>query len=411
MSTVHASQDVRPLRLGMLGLGFSHPHAFARLLREGVLRPAPDRPPAWRQARISHIWDDDPAAARAFADEHGSTVAGTPEEILDAGVEGVLIETRNGERARHALPFLRARVPTFIDKPICTTPEDLHTILGAARGPGTPLFSASSARYDPAVPALGALIRDGALGTLLAVRASTSHTVARYMEEPHTWQDDIPLGGGTIVNMGIHGMEPLVALLGPEVEQVTCVAEKRHFTASRSEDTALATIRWRDGVLATLEVYSGSATGGRRFAACGSAGIVETVGDELRWWDGKRAPRRCRPGRGATCRCWRRSSTWCARVRSRCLWKRRRRWRSRSSPRAARPPRDGRSPWRSCGDGTAPAGVRLTAPPGRLRLVRRGRPGKGLPHGPRCGATLPAAVPRRNPRPRHRDGDAESSWR
>jgi predicted dehydrogenase len=285
-----AAQEVRPLRLGMLGLGFSHPHAFARLLREGALRPAPGRPPAWRQAGITHIWDDDPAAARAFAAEHGATAAESPEAILAAGVDGVLIETRNGERARYALPFLRARVPTFIDKPICTTPEDLQAILAAAHAPGALLYSCSSARYDPAVAALRRLIEAGELGTLLAVRASTSHTIARYLEEPHTWQDDVRLGGGTIVNMGIHGMEPLVALLGPEVESVTCVAEKRHFTTSRSEDTALATLRWRGGVVATLEVYSGSAIGGRSFAACGSAGIVETAEGELRWWGGKRAP-------------------------------------------------------------------------------------------------------------------------
>ncbi|MGH2354949.1 MAG: Gfo/Idh/MocA family protein, partial [Chloroflexota bacterium] len=290
MTAKTGAMDERPLRLGMLGLGFSHPHTFARLLQEGALRPAPDQSATWRRASISHIWDYDPAAARSFAAEHGSTVVESPEGMLAAGVDGVLIETKNGKRARHALPFLRAHIPTFIDKPICTTPEDLRTILDAARQHGTPLFSCSSGRYDAAVPALRRLVEEGELGTLLAVRASTSHTIARYLEEPHTWQDDIAMGGGTIVNMGIHGMEPLVALLGPEVESVTCVAEQRHFTTSRSEDTALATIRWRGGVMATLEMYSGSVVGGRSFAACGSAGIVETVGGELRWWGGKRAP-------------------------------------------------------------------------------------------------------------------------
>jgi predicted dehydrogenase len=280
--------DVRPLRLGMLGLGFSHPHTFAKLLKDGSIRPAEGRPDAWRQASITHIWDYDPAAARAFAAEHGAAAVEDPAQILDAGVDGVLIETKNGEHAQYALPFLRARIPTFIDKPICTTPEDLATIQRTAREHGTPLYSCSSARYDAAVDALRPLLASGELGTLLAMRASVSHSIARYMEEPHTWQDDIPLGGGTIVNMGIHGMEPLVAVLGPEVESVTCITEKRHFTQSRSEDTALATFRWRNGVMATLDMYSGSSAGGRSFAACGSAGVVETAGDELRWWGGKK---------------------------------------------------------------------------------------------------------------------------
>ena len=282
------SADVRPLRLGMLGLGFSHPRTFTKLLKDGSIRPAEGKPDAWRQANISHIWDYDPAAARAFAAEHGDSAVEDPAEIVAAGVDGVMIETKNGEHAHYALPFLRAGIPTFIDKPICTTPEDLRTILAAAREHGTPLYSCSSARYDAAVEALRPLLASPELGTLLAVRVSVSHSIGRYMEEPHTWQDDVSLGGGTIVNMGIHGMEPLVALLGPEVESVTCVAEKRHFTQSRSEDTALATFRWRSGVVATLEMYSGSSAGGRSFAACGSAGVVETAGGELRWWGGKK---------------------------------------------------------------------------------------------------------------------------
>jgi predicted dehydrogenase len=286
--------DDRPLRLAMLGLGFSHPHTFAKLLRDGSIRPAPGKPETWRHASFSHIWDYDPPAARAFGGEYGAKVVESPDDILAAvragDVDGVLIEVKNGERAEYALPFLRAGVPTFIDKPICTTPEDLRAILHAAREHKTPLYSCSSARYEPVMPVLRTLIEGGDLGTLLAVRASTSHTIGRYLEEPHTWQDDVRLGGGTIVNMGIHGMEPLEALLGPDIEWVSCDAEKRHFAASRSEDTALLTIRWRSGVLGTLEVYSGSAMGGRGFAACGSQGVVETAGEELRWWSAKKAP-------------------------------------------------------------------------------------------------------------------------
>ncbi|MBI3970469.1 MAG: Gfo/Idh/MocA family oxidoreductase [Chloroflexi bacterium] len=290
--------EVRPLRLGLLGLGFSHPHAFARLFRDNALEPAAGRPDTWRQAAVTHIWDDDPAAARAFADEFGSNAVTSPDDIPTDDVDGVLIETRNGERARYALPFLRAGIPTFIDKPICTTPDDLRLILDTAREHRTPLFSTSSARYHPAVPALRRLIDGGELGTLLAVRATTSHTIKRYLEEPHTWQDDIQMGGGTIVNMGIHGMEPLVTLLGPGLESVACQTEKRYFTASRSEDTALITLRWATGVLATLEVYSGSAVGGQRFTACGSAGVVEAAVNELSWWGGKTPPARLPASRG-----------------------------------------------------------------------------------------------------------------
>ena len=298
--TAHTAHegDVRPLRLAMLGLGFSHPFTFARLLRDDRLQPAPGKPAAWRRGAITHIWDDDPAAPRQFAAEFEAIAVGSPDQIPIGDIDGVLIETHNGERARYATPFLQAGVPTFVDKPICTTPADLRQILDTARAAHTPLFSTSSARYRPAVAPLGRLIASGDLGTLLAARATTSHTIAWYMDEPHTWQDDVQMGGGTIVNMGIHGLEPLVALLGPDLESAQCIAEKRHFTASRSEDTALATFRWRNGVLATLEVYSGSAVGGAQLALCGSTGIVQDAGDQLRWWGSEKVPEPLPPSRG-----------------------------------------------------------------------------------------------------------------
>jgi predicted dehydrogenase len=95
-------------------------------------------------------------------------------------------------------------------------------------------------------------------------------------------------------------MEPLVGILGPNLESATCVANKRHFTTSRSEDTALVTLRWQDGTMATLEIYSGASAGGQTFAACGSAGIVEVQGNEVRRWGSKEAPQTLPPARGYT---------------------------------------------------------------------------------------------------------------
>jgi predicted dehydrogenase len=255
-----------------------------------VLRPAEGKAAGWRKARIEYIWDDDPARAQSFAAEYGAKPAATPREILDAGVDAVLVETYNGERAEYALPFLEAGVPTFIDKPICTRPADLRAILDAARKHGTKLMSCSSLRFHPAVAVLRGLFANGALGTPLAARATTSHSVGSYMKEPNLWQDDVNQGGGTIVNMGIHGMEPLVGILGPDLVSVTCIANKRHFTMSRSEDTALVTMRWATGVMATLEICSGTPVGGVGFAAYGSGGIVEIVENEVRHWGSKEPP-------------------------------------------------------------------------------------------------------------------------
>ena len=88
-----------------------------------------------------------------------------------------------------------------------------RTILGTAQRHGTPLFSTSSARYSPAVALLRSLIASGDLGTLLAMQATAALDPGLHAGAQHL-AGRRPAGGGTIVNMGIHGMEPLVALLG-----------------------------------------------------------------------------------------------------------------------------------------------------------------------------------------------------
>src|SRR5205823_6350040 len=64
--------------------------------------------------------------------------------------------------------------------------------------------------------------------------------------------------------------------------------------------TALVTLRWKNGVMATLEIYSGTRASGQTFAAYGSDGIVESSGGELRRWGSKEPAQALPAARGYT---------------------------------------------------------------------------------------------------------------
>jgi len=159
-----------------------------------------------------------------------------PEEMIGQ-IDAVLIESNDGtvhlERAR---PFLEAGVPAFIDKPFACSLVDARQIAGLAKAKGVPLFSSSSLRYAPEVSAQAE--RDGEGGRLLGLEVWTPGSVNE--RNPG------------LFNYGVHGVEPLYALMGPGCEVVTCLS---------TEGADVATGRWRDGRIASVRAQRAGRTG------------------------------------------------------------------------------------------------------------------------------------------------------
>lgn len=57
-----------------------------------------------------------------------------------------------------------------------------------------------------------------------------------------------------MVTMGIHGVELLVALLGPDVRLVGAAGATRHYGPLRSEDTGVMALQWGNGIPGTVEI-------------------------------------------------------------------------------------------------------------------------------------------------------------
>lgn len=242
----------------MVGLPLSHPYTFASILKE-------------RDIEISHVWDYEHPKADEFARRYGVTqVTDSIETIADAGIDGAMVCTKNGEHAKYALPLIAAGVPVYINKPMVTNRSDLDRLMECIEEHRTPVMSCSSIRYAP--PMVKALehVRSGRPGTLLGAHAVAMHSIEVYMKSPHKWQDDPAMGGGSIINMGIHAVEPLVAALGVGIESVCCTASKRFYAKSLSEDTAAMTLRYADGRVATVDVICGTTAHGYELTIFGS---------------------------------------------------------------------------------------------------------------------------------------------
>ena len=141
------------MRIGIAGSENSHARIFASLLNlpdgwEGRTVPG---------AHVTHLLPDSPEQGKAIARECSiPNVCKGPEEMTGK-VDAVLCLDRRGSRhADQAAPYISARLPVFIDKPLADDPAKARAILDTAAQSGSVLCSFSTVPYTRAVRELAA---------------------------------------------------------------------------------------------------------------------------------------------------------------------------------------------------------------------------------------------------------------
>ncbi|MCT2583110.1 Gfo/Idh/MocA family protein [Actinophytocola gossypii] len=246
------------MRIALAGLATSHPFTDAGTLAGHAELVA---------------WEDDPERRARFQAEH-PTARFTRDltELLATEPDGVVLTVPTPGLADALALVLAADLPCLVNKPAAATPEQLRRIDGVAAVAPHRVMSTSVLRFAPA-------FRDWSVDRddVLAVRATVRHDVSLWASGYNPWQDDPAAGGGTLVTMGIHGLELLVSLLGPEVRLAGVTTALRQHTGLRSEDTAVLALSWDDGVPGTVEVIGATDVESYTVAVHTRAGVATTV--------------------------------------------------------------------------------------------------------------------------------------
>lgn len=182
------------IRLGVVGMseGNGHPFSFsaivngyddAALARGGwpviheYVAKRPDGDFGFPDVKITHAWTQDPAVTRALAASCLiPNAAGRPEDLIGR-VDAVLIARDDEERhAELALPFLRAGLAVFVDKPLCLSAEGLAALKPYLEKGS--LMSSSGMRYAAELDGARASIGD--YGPLKLIRGTIVNDWERY---------------------------------------------------------------------------------------------------------------------------------------------------------------------------------------------------------------------------------------
>jgi myo-inositol 2-dehydrogenase/D-chiro-inositol 1-dehydrogenase len=223
------------MRIGLMGLGrigAFHAETLSRL------------------EAVSSLVVTDPvaAAAASAAERFGAEVAASPEAVLAAGVDGVVIAAATDAHPVLVLAAVKAGLPVFCEKPVARTTEEALQVLRAVEDSSVEVQIGYNRRFDTAFTAARAAVADGELGLLHTVRSTTLDP-----EPPPPAY--VAVSGGIFRDCAVHDFDIIRWVTGREVTEVYATGGNRgadYIAAAGDVDTSAAVLTLDDGTLAVV---------------------------------------------------------------------------------------------------------------------------------------------------------------
>jgi predicted dehydrogenase len=180
-----------------------------------------------------------------------------PEEIWSApDVDVVAICTPPAQHRAHVEAALRAGKDVIAEKPLVGSVHQVDELEAIAAETGRHVMPVFQYRFGNGLQRLKALLDAGLTGRPFVTNIDLAWTRgADYYEAPWRgrWETEL---GGVITTHAVHLLDMAVHVLGPP-EAVFCRMATL-VNPVETEDSAVATLRWADGSMATLSATLGS---------------------------------------------------------------------------------------------------------------------------------------------------------
>jgi len=161
------------------------------------------------------------------------------EEVLnDKNVDIVALGGCYADRGKVAIKALKAGKHVIVDKPLCTSLEELDEIENLAKSNDLFVSCLFTMRFEKKIVALKKVVESGALGEINNVYFGGQHPLM-YGRRP-MWYFEEGKHGGVINDIAIHGIDILNYALGLKVQNICCAREWNKFSekATQFKDSA-----------------------------------------------------------------------------------------------------------------------------------------------------------------------------
>jgi myo-inositol 2-dehydrogenase/D-chiro-inositol 1-dehydrogenase len=203
------------------------------------------------------VADERPDVVAAVAAKHGAKPADSVEDLLDSGVDGVVVAAATPAHAELTLAAVHRGLPTFCEKPIAATAaESAHVAEVIARS-GVPVQVGYQRRFDTAFAAAKLAVDSGSLGPLHTVRSTTMDPAPPPMEY-------IAGSGGIFRDCAVHDFDVLRWITGQNAVEVYATGTNQgdpRFTEYGDVDTATVVVKFDGGAMGIVSAARYNARG------------------------------------------------------------------------------------------------------------------------------------------------------
>jgi predicted dehydrogenase len=206
--------------------------------------------------RLTGIVDPAPDAA-AVASRAGVPLFASLERLLEADrPDGVILATPNDLHVQQALACIEAGVAVLVEKPVARTVEEGEQLCRMVEARRARVLVGHHRAHSPLLAKACEVIRQGLLGSLVAVTGSAMFCKPDDYFDAAPWRRS-PGGGPILINL-IHEIGNLRALCG-EITAVQALSSSttRGFAV---EDTVAINLRFASGALGTFMLSDAAAS-------------------------------------------------------------------------------------------------------------------------------------------------------
>ncbi len=212
-------QKAKQIQIGIIGAENSHTIGFGKMFNVEKKFPG---------VEVKYVWGEtDEFASNAASKGSIPNIVKDPKEMLGK-IDALIVDHRHAKyHLKAAIPFIKAGIPTFIDKPFCYRAAEGKEFLELARKLGTPVTSYSSIAHSNATYDIKKQLES----------MEIINQVVRYGPL------DMDSKYGGIFFYGVHLVQPLMNMFGEDIERVR---------VTRNGQNGSANLVFSSGLFATL---------------------------------------------------------------------------------------------------------------------------------------------------------------
>lgn len=218
-SMASTPQSQKPIRIGIIGAENSHTIGYGKMFNIDKQFPG---------VEVKYVWGETAEFAKAAAEKGAiPNIVKDPKEMLGK-IDALIVDHRHAKyHLDAATPFVKAGIPTFVDKPFCYRVAEGRKFLDMAKKAGTPVSSYSGIAHSAETQDIKKQVEGfGGINHLVSYGPV-----------------DIKSQWGGVFFYGVHLVEPLLYIFGEDIQKVR---------VTRNGDNATADLAFGSGMLATL---------------------------------------------------------------------------------------------------------------------------------------------------------------